>query len=115
MKYINSKMKKFVAIIAVITVLITSITTVNAASETIKLGDASYAGNYIAGVYFSDKRTTDGKYLYCLNMPKKTAQNIDAKLVKNSKYVDNGVVYILKNGYPNKSITGDNQKDYYIT
>lgn len=115
MRNLKSKMKKFVAIIAVITVLITSITTVNAASETIKLGDASYAGNYIAGVYFSDKRTTDGKYLYCLNMPKKTAQNIDAKLVKNSKYVDNGVVYILKNGYPNKSITGDNQKDYYIT
>ena len=48
-------------------------------------------------------------------MPKTTAQNVKATLVSNSKYTDGGLVYILKNGYPNKSITGDNQKDYYIT
>ncbi len=107
--------KKLLSIIVAAAIILASTTTVNAAAETIQLGDASYAGNYIAGVYFSDKKTTDGKYLYCLDLPKSTAQNVKAKLVKNSKYTDGGLVYILKNGYPNKSITGDKQKDYYIT
>ena len=116
MRNIKKFAKKMLAmIIATAIVLASSTTTVNAAADSIQLGDASYAGNYIAGVYFSDKKTTDGKYLYCLNMPKKTAQNVKATLVKNSKYTDGGLVYILKNGYPNKSITGDNKKDYYIT
>ena len=104
-------------LITIVTLVISlaSTTKVYAAADSIQLGSASYAGNYIAGVYFSDKKTTDGKYLYCLDMPKTTAQNVKATLVSNSKYTDGGLVYILKNGYPNKSITGDNQKDYYIT
>ena len=44
-----------------------------------------------------------------------TAQNTTATLVKNSSIIDNGLIYILRNGYPEKSITGDNDKDYYIT
>ena len=115
MKNIKLFAKKLLAMIVATAIILASTTTVNAAADSIQLGDASYAGNYIAGVYFSDKKTTDGKYLYCLNMPKKTAQNVKATLVKNSKYTDGGLVYILKNGYPNKSITGDNKKDYYIT
>lgn len=107
--------RKMLAIIVATAIILTSSTTVHAAAESIQLGDASYSGNYIAGVYFSKKQTTDGKPLYCLDMPKTTAQNVKATLVKNSKYTDGGLVYILKNGYPNKSITGDNQKDYYIT
>ena len=115
MKNLKKFAKKILAMIVATTIILASTTSVNAAAESIQLGDASYAGNYIAGVYFSDKKTTDGKYLYCLDMPKTTAQNVKATLVKNSKYTDGGLVYILKNGYPTKSITGDNQKDYYIT
>lgn len=115
MKNIKLFAKKLLAMIVATAIILASTTTVNAAADSIQLGDASYSGNYIAGVYFSDKKTTDGKYLYCLNMPKKTAQNVKATLVKNSKYTDGGLVYILRNGYPNKSITGDNKKDYYIT
>ena len=115
MKNFKKIAKKLLAMIVATTIILASTTSVNAAAESIQLGDASYAGNYIAGVYFSDKKTTDGKYLYCLDMPKTTAQNVKATLVKNSKYTDGGLVYILKNGYPTKSITGDNQKDYYIT
>ena len=108
-------MKKILTIVIATLIVLTSTTSVYAASDSIQLGEASYAGNYIAGVYFSDKKTTDGRYLYCLNMPKKTAQNVKATIVKNSKYTDGGLVHILKNGYPNKSITGDKSKDYYIT
>ena len=115
MKNLKKIARKLLAIIVATAIILTSTTTVNAAAESIQLGDASYSGNYIAGVYFSKKQTTDGKPLYCLEMPKTTAQNVKATLVKNSKYTDGGLVYILKNGYPNKSITGDNQKDYYIT
>lgn len=115
MKNLKQFAKKLLAMIVATTIILSSTTTVNAAAESIQLGDASYSGNYIAGVYFSDKKTTDGRYLYCVEMPKKTAQNVKATLVKNSKYTDGGLVYILKNGYPNKSITGDKQKDYYIT
>lgn len=107
--------KKMLITIVTLVISLASTTKVYAAADSIQLGSASYAGNYIAGVYFSDKKTTDGKYLYCLDMPKTTAQNVKATLVSNSKYTDGGLVYILKNGYPNKSITGDNQKDYYIT
>lgn len=107
--------KKMLITIVTLVISLASTTKVYAAADSIQLGSASYTGNYIAGVYFSDKKTTDGKYLYCLDMPKTTAQNVKATLVSNSKYTDGGLVYILKSGYPNKSITGDNQKDYYIT
>lgn len=98
--------------------LIVSITTlinVNAQAETIQLTDPGKTGKYIAGVSFSYKTTTSGQDLYCLDMHKNTAKNITAKLVQNSKYINGGLLYILKNGYPEKSITGDKDKDYYIT
>ena len=94
---------------------LTQVAAATTAPDKITTGGSSTLPGYVAGVYFGTKKTTDGKYLYCLDMPKTTAQNVKATLVKNSKYTDGGLVYILKNGYPNKSITGDNQKDYYIT
>ena len=111
MKYL----KGIVTFILSFVLIITMIMPVNAASETIQLGKAYKTKSYIAGIDFSYKVTTDGRYLYCLNRHKDTAQNIQAKLVNNSKYINEGVTYILKNGYPNKSITGDKDKDYYIT
>ena len=86
-----------------------------AAADTIQLGAASQSPSYIAGVTFSVKQTNTGVPLYCVDIHKNTAQNVQANLVKNSKVINGGVVYILKNGYPNKAITGDKSKDYYIT
>ena len=86
---------------------------VNAASKTIQLGTASKITTpYIGGVTFSTKITTDGKYLYCVDMHRKTASNTSATLVKE---MDRGIAEIIRNGYPNKSITGNAEKDYYIT
>lgn len=111
----NIFFKSFLVIVLMITMVVTSILNVNAASETIQIGPSSQTKSYIAGVTFPYKVTTDGKYLYCLDTKKKTAENIQATLVKDSRVINGGLLYILKNGYPNKSITGDKDKDYYIT
>ena len=111
----NNWLKSITAFLLVAIVLFTSTLKVNAAAETITLGSASPTGRYIAGVGFSYKRTTDGQLLFCIDMHRNTAQNTTATLVPNSSVIDQGLTYILKNGYPEKSITGDNDKDYYIT
>ena len=111
----KTKVKKILTAMIVLVLTLTSITSVSAVANSIQLGKATKTNAYIAGVSFNHKRTTDGKDLYCLSRHKNLAQNIKANLVSNSKYVDGGVTYILMNGYPNKSITGDNAKDYYIT
>ena len=115
MKNIKKLAFKILTFLIVFTALFTIGSKVNAAAETIQLGPAKQAGKYIAGVTFSYKFTTDGKYLYCVNNNKNTAQNITADLVKQNSVIDGGIVYILKNGYPEKSITGNADKDYYIT
>ena len=106
---------KILVLTVTLLVAIASIVKVNAAPETIQLGNPGKTGAYIAGVNFSYKTTTDGQDLFCLDMNRNTAKNITAKLVKDSKYINGGLLYILKNGYPEKSITGDKDKDYYIT
>ena len=114
MKILKNIKKIFMSIIVTL-MIIGSTTNVYAQADTIQLGQATKTGSYIANVDFSYKRTTSGQFLYCLNMHKNTAENTKAVLVKNSKYVNGGLIYILKNGYPYKSITGDSDKDYYIT
>ena len=115
MKKMKSIATKLLAIIAVLAIVVSSTINVNAAASQITLGPAKQTGKYIGGVTFSYKFTTDGQYLYCVDMNKNTAQNIKADLVQKSKIINGGLVYILKNGYPEKSITGDADKDYYIT
>ena len=115
MKKIQKFAQKLLAIIATLAVVIAPTVNVHAAPQTITLGPAKQAGNYIAGVTFSYKLTTSGEYLYCVNMHRNTAQNTTADLVTSGSIVDGGLVYILKNSFPEKSITGDTDKDYYIT
>jgi len=112
---LNKFAKSIITVFLTTIILATSIGNTNAASSTITLGDAPKTNGYIAGVTFHYKKTTDGTLLYCLDIHKKTAQNVQATLVKNSSSINGGLVHILKNGYPNKSITGDADKDYYIT
>jgi len=107
--------KKIKFIVLTMIMFISSVANVNATTDSIQLGGAVQTKSYVAGVTFSYKRTIDNKALYCLNIHKSTAENIQANLVKNSKYINGGLVHILKNGYPYKSLTGDKEKDYYIT
>lgn len=107
--------KKLFAIVSVFAILVASIANVDAAGSTIKLGPGSKVTEYISGLSFYYKKTADGKYLYCLQRHKNLAENINANLVRGSKNIDGGLIYILQNGYPVKNITGDKEKDYYIT
>ena len=111
----NKFLKNATMLLAAISMFFIGLVNTNAAAQQISLGEAPSTGSYIAGVKFHYKKTTDGKLLYCVDMNTKTAKNIKANLVQNSKVVNGGVYYILKNGYPEKSITGDTDKDYYIT
>lgn len=115
MKTIKKRLKLILTIIICATIIISSFGSVKAAPNSIVLGDAPKTKGYIAGVSFHYKRTTSGQELFCLNMHKNTARNVKANLVKNSNSITGGLIYILKNGYPNKTITGDSDKDYYIT
>ena len=104
--------KVLVALLIAVVSYCTLTTTVNAVPQTIKLGSAEAVPGYVAGTYFTTKTTTDGDLMYCLNIHKATAQNSTAELVGE---LDAGVAYIMINGYPNKSFTGNRLQDYYIT
>ncbi len=108
-------MKKSFAIFLFFIMMIATTTNVFATTDFITLGSGSQTKSYIGGLVVPYKITTDGKYLYCTNAKKATPRNMKAFLVKNTTYNNGGIQYILKNGYPLKSITGDRDKDYYIT
>ena len=113
MNKILEKSKKFLTLILVAAIAIVTVTTsTKAITETINVGDAQDLEAYIGGVRFATKTTTDGGYLYCLEMAKKTTMNTTATY---TGVRDAGIAYIVMNGYPTKSFTGDALKDYYIT
>lgn len=115
MKKENTKVKRLLTIMIIIMSLFISIKGVKA-EELIELGTATQIHNsYVGGVNFAYKVTTLGEYLYCIDISKKTASNVRARKITNSKIMNGGVVHILKNGFPYKTITGDKDKDYYIT
>ncbi len=58
-------------------------------------------------------KTTDGVTIYCMDIDKKPVlQGQTANLTGDA---DAGTLYILKNGYPNKSYRNNNGMDAYIT
>ncbi len=105
--------KILLAILLIATTLLSFTTNVNAAApSSLQLGGAKSIEGYVAGTYFTTKTTTDGKLVYCLNINKSTAKNITANLTGE---MDAGIAYIMENGYPNKTFTGNADYDYYIT
>ncbi|MBO5120251.1 MAG: Cys-Gln thioester bond-forming surface protein [Bacilli bacterium] len=111
MKKLTQLTKSILLVLISAAILFTSLNT-SAVASSIQLGGAETVPGYVAGVKFTTKTKTDGTLLYCLNMNKKTAKYITANLAGEK---DAGVAYIVTNGYPNKSFTGDRLKDYYIT
>lgn len=109
----KKQVKNFlVAILIAIVSYCTLTTTVNAVPQQIELGSPESIPGYVAGTHFTTKTSTSGELMYCLNIHKYTAQNSTAYLVGE---LDAGVAYIMMNGYPTKSFTGEKLKDYYIT
>ena len=113
MKKTISKISKLISVFAIaVTTLFANVEVKADATNSIQLGKATLLPGYIAGQQYNIKTVKDGGYAYCLNRHKNKAHDSKAKLVKEE---DAGIAYILENGYPNKSFTGNKQKDYYIT
>ena len=70
--------------------------------------------DYISGYNFYRKEFTDGTYGYCISNISKDAP-AGQTVTLSGEITDKGLVYILANGFPHKSITGNGGKDYYIT
>ena len=108
-----TKFKKIIlSFLVAALVFVTGVPTTNALAQTITLGGTETIEGYVSEVKFTTKTKSNGEYVYCLDMNKKTAKNVTATL-KGER--DAGVAYIMANGYPLKSFTGDRLKDYYIT
>ena len=63
---------------------------------------------------FTYKVTTDGKVIYCTEIHD-SMPSYGTEKYTLSKEMDAKFAYVLANGYPTKSITGDKDKDYFIT
>lgn len=109
---ISKLCKLFSAIFIAIMFIFSDTQAVNAESQSINLGKATSLPGYVAGVDFNIKQQKNGTYVYCIDKNKKRAESSAAKLAGT---MNAGVAYILENGYPNKSFTGNKKKDYYIT
>jgi len=88
---------------------------VNAAPKSITVKRAEVLSDLITNHDhgFTIFTTTDGKVIYCLDNLKPAL--LSGQTASDSGEADDGVLYILQNGYPNKKITGNNEMDKYIT
>lgn len=100
-------------IVAVVT--IASIPIINAAPQSVTINrESDVMRSYIGSKYnWAKERTEDGKVAYCLDVDKDwPGVNVKATLTGEA---DAGIVYILSNGYPYKSIVGNDDQDRFIT
>ncbi len=116
------KFKKLILPIMVLVALFVGVTKVDAITApstiTMKAKSSLYYYNngtdYISGYNFYRKQLVDNTYAYCVS-------DIHTKvpggmtLTNAGAITDKGLDYIIRNGYPTKSMTGDELKDYYIT
>ena len=76
-------------------------------------GNAPWTTPYLEpGLYYAQNILSDGRPAYCLEYG---VDNPTGLTVAKIKKLDKGYQYIVENGYPNKSITGDAAQDTYIT
>ena len=85
--------------------------TINA-SDLSSLYGADYLGHG-STINFAYKKTTTGKIVYCTEIHDSMTSSSETYTL--SKEMEAKYAYVLANGYPNKSLTGNNKQDYYIT
>lgn len=81
-------------------------------SDAYLISGTKYVNNPSPSLYF--KKTSDGKIIYCTQI-RKSAVTSGTVTYTISDKLNDSYAYVIENGYPNKSITGNNEKDYYIT
>ena len=112
------KMKKIFSTILILLIVavvsLTSITTINAAPKSISVDREGVMTSYIGENYkWAKFRTSDGKVAYCMDLGKNWPERkTTISLVGEG---DAGLTYILSNGYPYKSIIGNDDQDRFIT
>ena len=63
--------------------------------------------------YYATSNSGTRYTVYCLDKNKEWAP--DYTITRSDEELDDGYVYILENGYPSKSLTGNNANDDYLT
>lgn len=77
-----------------------------------------YESSYLSGSQYINiqfKKTTDGKIIYCIERSKAPIGSGTTEKYTLQKELSSKVAYVMENGYPNKSIFGNADKDYYTT
>lgn len=83
-------------------------------SDRVSLFDDLTEDEMISLVPFYGTDTAGNKYnVYCLEKDKDWASN--QTITRIEAPLDDGYAYIIKNGYPTKSLTGNNRNDEYLT
>ena len=108
--------KKFSKLLVCIVIFLTTIVQVNAASvpssvTVSSIGKINYGGTY----YFPVKYTSDGTLAYCTEFHNQFPMGVT---MTNPTKVDNGLAYIIANGYKGTKADYGNDskmKQYYIT
>jgi len=116
MKKIKTKKFKYVIMMVLVTALsIFGITSINAASSaptSFTADSEKLLDGYINGWNYAKLTSSLGGYVYCTDFHKGIPYGVKMTL---SGEAPAGLAYILSNGYPRVNITGDSDKDYYIT
>lgn len=107
--------KKLLIILVLLFVILSISTSVKALTISQSGGLFTYIhhGADVAENYYvtAIKKDSSGRYAYCLEHDKQLPQGEEFAKIGTDK----GLTYILLNGFPNKSFTRNEQKDYYIT
>lgn len=77
-----------------------------------------YGSSYLSGSQYINiqfKKTTDGKIIYCIERSKAPIGSGTTEKYTLQKELSSKVAYVMENGYPNKSIFDNADKDYYTT
>lgn len=102
--------KSFLLTIAIL--LISIAQSVNAAAPNSIIVSSGDLISYIGSTKFHILKDSNGNHVYCLNIFKKSPSN--TKMYMNGQG-DDGLTYIMQNGYPKKSFTGNASYDRFIT
>ena len=114
MKILNKIGSILCSILLVAVFAISSIGQTLAAPNNVSVNREGVMVSYIGENYkWAKFITSDGKVAYCMDLAKKWPEKTTKVTVAGE--ADNGVRYILENGYPNKSIYGNKDVDRFIT
>ena len=104
-------------------IMFIGITSVNASDNILSYFDVNSkdlyqinSSKYLSGssISIAYKKNAKGDIIYCTERPKSSVHSGTMRY-NLSKELGANYAYIMENGYPNRSIFGDNEKDYFTT